>query len=100
MSATMKAAVIHNFGGANQLAIEDVAVPKPTDGEVLIDVHASGINPIDFKTRNGMGVNRGWDTVPANIILGWDISGVVVESQSDAWRAGDAVFGMPRWVHA
>ena len=45
MSATMKAAVIHNFGGANQLAIEDVAVPKPADGEVLIDVHASGINP-------------------------------------------------------
>ena len=93
----MKAAVIHDFGGIDQLAIEDVAVPKPADGEVLIDVQASGINPIDFKTRNGMGVNRGWDRVPENIILGWDISGVVVESQSDAWRAGDAVFGMPRF---
>ena len=79
------------------MAIEDVAVPKPADGEVLIDVQASGINPIDFKTRNGMGVNRGWGRVPENIILGWDISGVVVESQSDAWRAGDAVFGMPRF---
>ena len=97
MSATMKAAVIHEFGGADQFAIEDVAVPEPTDGEVLIDVQASGINPIDFKTRNGTGVNRGWDTVPANIILGWDISGVVVESQCDAWGAGDAVFGMPRF---
>ena len=93
----MKAAVIHDFGGIDQLAIEDVAVPKPADGEVLIDVQASGINPIDFKTRNGMGVNRGWGRVPENIILGWDISGVVVESQSDAWRAGDAVFGMPRF---
>ena len=93
----MKAAVIHDFGGIDQLAIKDVAVPKPADGEVLIDVQASGINPIDFKTRNGMGVNRGWDRVPENIILGWDISGVVVESQSDAWRAGDAVFGMPRF---
>ena len=57
----MKAAVIHDFGGIDQLAVEDVAVPKPADGEVLIDVQASGINPIDFKTRNGMGVNRGWD---------------------------------------
>lgn len=97
MSETMKAAVIHDFGGADQFSIEEVAVPKPVDGEVLIDVQASGINPIDFKTRNGTGINRGWETVPAKIILGWDISGIVVESQSDAWRAGDAVFGMPRF---
>ena len=93
----MKAAVIHDFGGADQFAIEDVNVPEPADGEVLIDVQACGINPIYFKTREGIGINRGWDTIPANIILGWDISGVVVESQSNAWRAGDAVFGMPRF---
>jgi len=93
----MKAAVIHDFGGVDQLAIEDVPIPSPSDGEVLIDVHASGINPIDFKTRSGMGVNRGWEAVPQDIILGWDVSGVVTESKSGQWNAGDKVFGMPRF---
>jgi len=97
MSATMKAAVIHDFGGADQFAIEDVPVPSPAQGEVLIEVHASGINPIDFKTRDGLGVNRGWESVPDNIILGWDVSGVVTDSNSDRWSVGDEVFGMPRF---
>ena len=93
----MKAAIIHDFGDGDQFSIEDVSIPKPTNGEVLIDVHASGINPIDFKTRKGIGVNRGWTSIPEKLILGWDISGVVVESKSDRWRTGDAVFGMPRF---
>ena len=93
----MKAAVIRDFGGVDQFSIEDIAKPEPKDGEVLIAVHASGINPIDLKTRNGTGVNRGWAEVPEDIILGWDISGVVTDSRSDQWSLGDEVFGMPRF---
>ena len=93
----MKAAVIRDFGGVDQFSIENIAKPEPKDGEVLIAVHASGINPIDFKTRNGTGVNRGWAEVPEDIILGWDISGVVTDSRSDQWSLGDEVFGMPRF---
>lgn len=51
----MKAAVYRDSGAAaDVLAVEDIERPAPGPGEVLVRVHASGINPTDFKTRGGM----------------------------------------------
>ena len=97
MSETMKAAVIHQFGDTNQFTIEERPVPIPGDGEVLIEVHASGVNPIDFKTRTGQGVSLIWEKINFPVILGWDVSGVVVESKATEFNVGDEVFGMPRF---
>lgn len=97
MSQTMKAAVIREFGPATNLGIEEVARPTAGDGEVLVRVHAAGINPIDYKTRMGTGVNRGWKGSPFPLILGWDLSGEVVESRSPQFHPGDAVFSLARF---
>ena len=97
MSETMKAAVIHQFGDTNQFTIEERPVPIPGDGEVLIEVYASGVNPIDFKTRTGQGVSLIWEKINFPVILGWDVSGVVVESKATEFNVGDEVFGMPRF---
>lgn len=97
MSGSMKAAVIREFGGPSVLTMDTVPRPEPGDGEVLVKVHAAGINPIDYKTRMGTGVNRAWKDVPFPIILGWDISGVVVESRSPEYQPGDAVFALSRF---
>jgi NADPH:quinone reductase-like Zn-dependent oxidoreductase len=95
--STMRAAIIHDFGGDEKLSVEDVARPETGEGEVLIKVGASGLNPIDFKTRDGMGVNRRWENIQFPVILGWDVSGTVVKSRSPDFKEGDEVFGMPRF---
>ncbi len=98
MTETMKAVTMHDFGNADALVLEDAPRPVADEGEVLVRVHAAGINPIDFKTRDGIGVNRRWgDDVKMPVILGWDISGTVVESRSPDWKVGDEVFSMPRF---
>src|SRR3954467_7883471 len=97
MPQTMKAATIHSFGGPETLKLEDVPVPSPVNGEVLVKVRAVGINPIDYKTRQGQGANRRWKDVGFPVILGWDIAGVVEESKDPAWKKGDEVFSLARY---
>jgi NADPH2:quinone reductase len=43
----MKAIRVHEFGGPDVLKLEEVATPKPSAGEVLVRIHAAGINPYD-----------------------------------------------------
>ncbi len=93
----MKAAVIHGFGGPETLKIEDMARPVPAAGEVLVKLRAVGINPIDYKTRQGMGANRRWKETKFPLVLGWDVSGVVEEPNGTSWKRGDEVFGMARY---
>lgn len=89
----MKAIVVKSPGPVSQLQLEEVEKPVIQDGEVLIQVKAISINPVDVKSRAGKGVyGRLKDQQP--LILGWDISGVVTASQSAAFKPGDAVFGM------
>ena len=73
---TMRAVTIKEFGGPEVLTVEEVARPEPLPTEVLVRVHAAGINPVDWKTREGQGM-AGLQTLP--LILGWDVSGVVEE---------------------
>ena len=94
----MKAVRIHEFGGLDSLRVEDAPTPEPRDGEVLVRIHAAGINPVDWKTCAGEGVaSRLEDPFP--FIPGWDVSGVVEGLGAGVadFQAGDAVCGMVRW---
>jgi NADPH:quinone reductase-like Zn-dependent oxidoreductase len=100
-SATMKAVRIHRVGGPEVLTYEEVPRPEPGPGEVLIRVHAAGINPPDWYTRDG------FSTIPEAVrpdlrlpfTPGSDVSGVVtaVGPEVSDWRPGDAVFGLVRF---
>ena len=97
MAQTMKASTIRDFGLPEVLKIEQVARPAAARGEVLVRVRAVGINPIDYKTRQGLGANRRCKETVFPVILGWDISGVVEESLDPAWKKGDEVFALARY---
>ena len=86
----MRAARIHEFGGPSVLRYEEAPTPEPASNEILIRVHAAGINPVDGKIRSG--TYRFRPELPA--ILGRDISGVVENSWVNAFRSGDEVFGV------
>ncbi|WP_309236104.1 NADP-dependent oxidoreductase [Amycolatopsis sp. SID8362] len=98
---TMKAIRLHEFGGPEVLRFDDVPIPVAGPGEVLIRVHAVGLNPPDFYAREGM------PDVPAELkppmelplIPGTDVSGVVagLGTGVDAFAVGDEVFGMLRF---
>ncbi|MEU1080797.1 NADP-dependent oxidoreductase [Streptomyces sp. NPDC005908] len=96
---TMRAVTIKNFGGPEVLTSEEVPRPAPLPTEVLVRVHAAGINPVDWKTREGHGM-AGLQTFP--LILGWDVSGVVEEVGFGVTtlKPGDEVYGMPWFPRA
>jgi NADPH:quinone reductase-like Zn-dependent oxidoreductase len=91
----MKAIILKQAGGVENLEVAEVPMPAPKKGEVLIKVNAISINPVDIKTRKGMALyNSLKDNEP--VILGWDISGEVIEAGQDAtqFEIGEEVFGM------
>jgi NADPH:quinone reductase-like Zn-dependent oxidoreductase len=97
-SQTMKAIRIHNYGGPEVLQYEDAPRPKPQAGEVLIRVHATGVNPIDWKVREGHMKDFWPHKFP--LILGWDLSGVVEElgpspAAAARFKVGDEVYSLP-----
>lgn len=91
----MKAYTIHDAGGVENLCLEELQMPAVGEEDVLIQVKAIGINPIDVKTRSGKGLfNLLKDESP--LILGWDAAGIIVETGKKVtrFRKGDEVFGM------
>lgn len=92
--AMMKAVRIHSYGGAEVLVYEDAPRPQPQAGEVLIHVHAAGVNPVDWKMREGrIGSSQ---TLDRPLILGMDVAGVVEEVGPGVTtlQRGQAVYGM------
>lgn len=91
----MRAVRIHNYGGSEQMELESITVPKPAAGEVLIKVHAAGVNPVDWKIREGYLAEVIPHTLP--LTLGWDFAGEVaaVGQHVEKWRVGDAVYARP-----
>ncbi|MCH1783035.1 MAG: NADPH2:quinone reductase [Psychrobacter glaciei] len=94
---TQQAVLIREFGEPDVMNYEDsVAVPTLADEQVLVKVAYAGINPVDYKTRQG----KGWgaDNIRKDkfdhdqpAILGFDMSGVVVSSNSEQFAVGDKV---------
>jgi len=98
---TMKAIRLHEYGGPEVLRYEDAPLPALNPDEVLVRVHAVGINPPDWYLRDGYKMlPPEWrPTVPLPVIPGSDISGVVVAVGDDVqgFSIGDEVFGMIRF---
>ena len=91
-NAVMKAMVVHEFGGPEVMKYEDAPRPEPKDDEILVQVMAAAVNPVDSYVRQGMFAKRGMDNRPA--IIGYDISGVVEKTGTNAkkFKAGDKVY--------
>ena len=96
--ATVKAVRIHEYGGPDVVRYEESPQPEPGPGEVLVRVHAAGVNPVDWKTRSGGGqADKIGDRFP--MVLGWELSGTVEEigPEVDGLVVGDEVFGLVRF---
>jgi NADPH:quinone reductase-like Zn-dependent oxidoreductase len=91
----MRAVIVREPGGPDALQVEEVERPDPIPTEVLVRVHAAGVNPVDWKTRQGKGMAGVLGDPPYRI--GWDVAGVVEEVGMGVtrFRPGDEVFGMP-----
>jgi NADPH:quinone reductase-like Zn-dependent oxidoreductase len=89
----MKAIVIDNYGGIDQLQLRALPDPRPKADEVLVRVRAAGVNPIDWKIRQGQLrfiIRPNYPYVP-----GSDIAGEVVAAGPEAapFKSGDPVVG-------
>ncbi|MEX6664315.1 NADP-dependent oxidoreductase [Pseudomonas sp. W2-17] len=97
----MKAIRQHQYGGPEVLRYKDAPVPALVPGEVLVRVHAVGLNPPDWYLRDGYkALPPEWQPqVPFPIILGTDISGVVEAVADDVtgFSVGDEVYSMVRF---
>ena len=87
----MKAIVLTRYGGNEGLELRRVTDPEPGPDDVLIDVHAASVNPIDWKTRAGQ--VKALLPYKLPVILGSDASGVVaaVGERVRGWAVGDEV---------
>ncbi len=97
---TMKAVQIHAFGGPEVLCYEEVARPLPGVGEVLVQIQAAGVNPVDWGSRSyPLPTTTGRQGARFPYILGWDLAGVVIATgpEVNTFAPGDAVYGMPRF---
>jgi len=93
-SEFMNAIRIHSYGGPEVLQFEDAPRPQLGRGEVLVRVHAAGVNPLDWKVRSGS--LNGFIQHKLPLIPGWDVSGVVEEVAPGVsqFKKGDEVFAM------
>ena len=91
----MKAVRIHEFGGPEVLSIDEIPVPQPAPDEVLIKVHATSVNPVDWKIREGQRKVKFPGKLP--LTLGWDVSGTIeaLGEKVSAFKKGDEVYGRP-----
>ncbi len=91
--ATMKVVRIHSYGGPEVLVCEDILRPEPATDEVLISVRAAGVNPVDWKIREGFGIEFFGHRLP--LTLGCDLAGVVESTgaQVKGLKPGAAVYG-------
>jgi NADPH:quinone reductase-like Zn-dependent oxidoreductase len=96
----MKAVVLHEYGGPDKLKYEDVPDPVAREGQVLVRVAATSVNPIDYKMRSGAVKNFFPLELPA--ILGRDVSGTVRELGPGVtgFKPGDKVMAIASKTYA
>lgn len=95
----MKAIRFHQFGGAENLREDEIDIPVPLAGQVLIRLAATSINPVDFKVREGAVPYVDESMLPYT--GGRDIAGWVEAIGEDVTRVatGEAVIGLPGFDH-
>lgn len=97
LPTSQHAVIITRFGDPDVMSYQDgVAVPSLKDGQVLVKIAAAGINPVDYKTRQGKGwgadnIQKAKFDFDDAAILGFDLAGEVIASQSDKFNIGDNV---------
>lgn len=91
----MKAVYIERYGGRDQLRYGELPEPEPGEGEVLVEVRAAGVKPVDWKIREGRLRSRIAHAFP--LVLGWDVAGVVARTGPGVtrFRPGDEVMARP-----
>ena len=89
---TMKAIVVHNYGGPEVLKYEDTRRPEPKEDQILVRVIAAGVNPVDASIRSERGAKFFGITLP--FIPGYDIAGVVEKTGAKIakFKPGDSVY--------
>lgn len=101
MREMMKAVRLHSFGGPGVLVYEDAPKPQIKAGEVLVRVHAVGLNPPDWYLRDGyrMLPPQWQPEIRLPAIPGTDISGTIAAIAEDVqgFSVGDAVYAMVRF---
>ncbi len=100
MATSMHAIQVHSYGDPDQLKSEQITKPEPKDGEVLVRVHAAGVNPMDWKIRSGAVKNFMPQSFP--YIPGADFAGVIesVGTGVTAFQVGQEVFGTAQGTYA
>lgn len=96
----MKAIRIHEYGSANTLSLEDIPRLSITDDQILVRINDAGVNPIDWKIREGYLKQVMPATFP--LTIGQDFAGEVVELGKAVTRfaPGDKVFGFAHGTYA
>src|SRR5476651_1389292 len=96
----MRAVRFHEYGPSAVLVVDETDRPEPKAGEVLIQVHAAGVNPIDWKMRAGMLQQYMPVTLPHT--PGLDVAGTVVSVGDGVndFAVGDRVFGRGAGTYA
>lgn len=91
----MKAVIINRYGHADELIYTDVDVPKVGENDVLIEIKATSVNPLDWVIREGYGQPNFTYEFP--LILGWDAAGIIkkIGSGVTKFTVGDEVFTCP-----
>ncbi|RZJ87411.1 MAG: NADP-dependent oxidoreductase [Chryseobacterium sp.] len=95
----MKAYTINKYGKKETLHLNDVSVPQVKDNEVLIEVHAAGLNLLDAKIKSGEFKQILPYKLP--LVLGHDVAGVVMKVGKNVrkFRVGDEVYSRPADFH-
>ncbi len=89
----MKAMLITGFGGPEVFELREMPKPEPGPGQILVKVHATSVNPVDYKIRQA----GAWAGIKPPAIIGYDVSGVV-EALGDGvedFQVGDEVYYTP-----
>lgn len=96
----MKAIILEQFGGVENLLYREIEKPQLQATEVLIRTRAISINPVDVKVRNRTAPLADLLSVHQPLVLGWDVSGeiVAVGAEVNTFKTGDEVFGMVNFV--
>lgn len=89
----MKAAQINAYGGSDVVKINNISPPTVSDGHLLVEIYAAGVNPVDWKIREGY--MKTWASLQFPATLGGDFSGIVTEVGKDvsSFAKGDEVYG-------